>query len=74
MENKSTVCIGIIVLNSQIEIKNCIQSSLKQTHFVNEILIVDDGCTENTIEEIKNVSTNIKLLEMKKTQVYPSQK
>ena len=56
MENKYNYKIGIIVpvYNAEKYLKKCIDSILNQTHMNFELLLVDDGSTDNSLSIMKN--------------------
>lgn len=67
MEHKYTVTVGIPAHNEEANIKSLLKDVLKQNragYTLEKIVIVADGCTDNTIEEIKKIKTKkIQLLE-----------
>ena len=56
MENKYNYKIGIIVpvYNAEKYLKKCIDSILNQTHMNFELLLVDDGSTDNSLSIMNN--------------------
>lgn len=50
MERLKTVSVVIPTYNREKTIKRCIKSVLKQTHPVNEIIVVDDGSSDQTLQ------------------------
>ena len=71
---KDIIYIGLIIKISAIIptfnrchlIKNAIESILSQSYKVDEIIVVDNNSSDNTIKEIKEKYPKIKLLEEKK--------
>jgi len=57
------VSVYIPCFNAEKHIEGCIKSVLKQTYPVDEILIIDDGCTDKTVEKV--LKYNIKILKNK---------
>jgi len=53
------VSLYIPCLNAEKHIERCIKSVLSQTYPVDEILIIDDGCTDKTIEKASKYSVKI---------------
>lgn len=49
-ENMAKVSVYIPCFNVQEYIQECIESLYKQTYPVDEILIIDDGCTDDTVK------------------------
>ncbi len=58
------VSLYIPCFNAEKHIEECIKSVLRQTYPVDEILIIDDGCTDKTIE--KTLKYSVKILRNKK--------
>ena len=52
------VSIIVPIYNSEIHLSRCIDSILAQTYTDFEIIIVDDGSSDNTEETIKNKYSN----------------
>jgi len=63
IENK--VSIIIPVHNSEKYLEECIESALNQTYQDIEIIAVDDGSTDNSLEILKKYSDKIKIITMK---------
>jgi len=63
LENK--VSIIIPVHNSEKYLEECIESALNQTYQNIEIIAVDDGSTDNSLEILKKYSDKIKIITMK---------
>jgi len=59
---KPTVSIGILCYNQKEEIGAVIESAFRQTHPVDEILVIDDGSTDGSCEYIRNHFPELKLL------------
>jgi glycosyltransferase involved in cell wall biosynthesis len=57
---KSGITISVIIpcYNSEKTIKSCIESVLTQTECVNEIVVIDDGSTDESVNIIKEVFKN----------------
>ena len=53
------VSLYIPCFNAEKHIDKCIKSVLKQTYPIEEILIIDDGCTDKTIEKASKYSVKI---------------
>jgi len=53
------VSLYIPCFNAEKHIEECIKSVLRQTYPVDEILIIDDGCTDKTIEKASKHSIEI---------------
>ena len=63
MQNKvveNTIAVVIPSYNSSETINDCIYSVLNQTHKVNEIIIVNDGSTDNTLEILESIKNKEK--------------
>lgn len=58
------VSVYIPCFNAEKHIERCIKSVLRQTYFIDEILIIDDGCSDKTIEKASKYS--VKILRNKK--------
>ena len=58
------VSLYIPCFNAEKHIEECIKSVLSQTYHIDEILIIDDGCTDKTIEKASKYS--VKILRNKK--------
>ena len=61
MSNLPIVTIYITNFNYSRYITTAIESALSQTYENIEILIIDDGSTDNSVEIINNYSTNPKI-------------
>jgi len=53
------VSVYIPCFNAEKHIEGCIKSVLRQTYPVDEILIIDDGCTDKTIEKASKYNVKI---------------
>jgi len=53
------VSVYIPCFNAEKHIEVCIKSVLRQTYPVDEILIIDDGCTDKTIEKVSKYDVKI---------------
>ena len=60
------VSVYIPCFNEEKHIEKCIKSVLRQTYPIEEILIIDDGCTDKTIEKASKYS--VKILTNKKNE------
>jgi len=63
--HKNKVSIIISVYNSQKFLEECIESALNQTYQNIEIIAVDDGSTDNSLEILKKYSDKIKIISKK---------
>jgi len=66
-ENK--VSIIIPVHNSEEFLEECIESTLNQTYSDIEIIVVDDGSTDNSLKILKKYSNKIKIVAIKNCRV-----
>lgn len=67
MTSKPLISVVIPAYNREVTIAYCLQSVLKQTYTKFEILVVDDGSTDTTIEKIKQiVDKRIRIIRMPK--------
>lgn len=64
MEEKDLISVIIPVLNGEQYIKACLENILNQTYKNIEIIVVDDGCTDKTVEIAKRYP--IKLISLDK--------
>ena len=62
MTNLPLVSIVIPCFNRKAEIKDAIDSALAQTYSNIEIIVVDDGSTDNSIQVIKEYGEKVKLI------------
>lgn len=61
--NKFSITIGIIVYNREKQIIDCIKSALNQTINIDEILIINDGSNDKTLQNIRGFkNSNIILI------------
>jgi len=63
-ENK--VSVVILAYNEEKNIERCINSILKQTQKPFEIIVVNDGSTDNTLEKLKSFGKKIRIINRKK--------
>lgn len=71
-ENKFSITVGVIVYNREKQIIDCIKSALQQTINIDEILVVDDGSSDKTVEKIENFNNSkIRLIVNKKNKGIP---
>jgi glycosyltransferase involved in cell wall biosynthesis len=59
---KPLVTIAIPAFNAQKHIEQCVQSALGQTWDALEVIIVDDGSTDATLQLLKNFGSKIKII------------
>ena len=62
---KPTISVVIPVFNREIKIKECIQSVLNQTLKPLEIIVVDDGSNDNTLQVLKSFEDKIRIIKNK---------
>ena len=60
MKNEPTISVIVPVYNGEQYIHDCLESLFKQTHQAKEIIIVDDGSTDNTSSLILSPAILIK--------------
>ena len=73
--NKFSITIGIIVYNREKQIIDCIKSALNQTINIDEILIINDGSNDKTLQNIRGFkNSNIILITNKINLYHPNQK
>lgn len=53
--NNKLITVGIALYNNQDYIERCLESVINQTYNNIEILVVDDGSTDNSIEKVKDI-------------------
>ena len=61
-----SVSILIPAYNEEKSIKKCLESCFNQTRRLNEILVVNDGSTDNTLKILKSYKRKIKIINLKK--------
>ena len=66
MKKKPLVSIIIANYNNAKYLDQCINSILKQTYKFFEIIVVDDGSSDNSIKKLKNYKKKINLIVNKK--------
>jgi glycosyltransferase involved in cell wall biosynthesis len=59
---KGKTSVIIPVYNRPVQVKNAIESSVSQSLAPFEIIVVDDGSTDSTLEEIKKYNQKVKLI------------
>jgi cellulose synthase/poly-beta-1,6-N-acetylglucosamine synthase-like glycosyltransferase len=65
-KRRKTVSILIPAYNEGKTIARCVQSCLDQTIKANEIIVVNDGSTDNTLSELNKFGNRIKILDLPK--------
>lgn len=65
MEDNVTVTIAIASYNNGAVIERCVDSAIFQTYTNLEILVVDDGSTDDTLERLKKykINENVRIIE-----------
>ena len=66
-----TISVVISIFNESNTIVDCVESILKQNRLPEEILIVDNNCTDNSVEKIKNYPL-IRVVQEKKQGIWPA--
>ncbi len=59
MEALKTISVIIPAYNREKTIERCIDSVLSQTYPVDEIIVVDDGSTDDTVKRVENINNGI---------------
>ncbi len=62
MVNSKSISVIITTYNGEKYIRNCIESVLRNDYELKEIIIVDNGSTDNTLEQIEEYSDKIKII------------
>ena len=62
MNSKPLVSVIIPCFNSELFIQDCVESVLKQTYENIEIILIDDGSTDESLSKIEQFSTKIMIL------------
>lgn len=58
MSEEKLISIIIPVYNTKLYVRRCVDSALKQTYKNIEVIVVDDGSDEETVQILKNIETN----------------
>lgn len=66
MQDKQTVTILIPAYNEEKSIGKCVKSCLNQTRRVDEVVVVNDGSTDNTLNLLKSFGSKIRIIDLKK--------
>ena len=74
MSSKELVSIIIPVYNSERYLKECLNSLFDQTYQNIEIIAVDDGSTDTSLEILKNYSDKLKILSQENNGLYSALK
>jgi len=74
MSSKELVSIIIPVYNSERYLKECLNSLFDQTYQNIEIIVVDDGSTDASLEILKNYSDKLKILSQENNGLYSALK
>ena len=61
MENDYLVTVAIALYNGEKYVKRCINSVLGQTYKNIEIIVIDDGSTDNGVKIIKEITDKVKI-------------
>lgn len=71
MENKIKFSVIVPLYNKELYIENTILSILKQSYTDFEIIVVDDGSTDNSYEIVERIQDSRIRLVSKKMEEYP---
>ena len=74
MSSKELVSIIIPVYNSESYLNECLNSLFDQTYQNIEIIAVDDGSTDTSLEILKNYSDKLKILSQENNGLYSALK
>ena len=74
MSSNELVSIIIPVYNSERYLKECLNSVFEQTYQNIEIIAVDDGSTDTSLEILKNYSDKLKILSQENNGLYSALK
>jgi glycosyltransferase involved in cell wall biosynthesis len=61
-KHKYTITVVIPAYNAEHCIERCIESVLTQTHKADEVIVIDDGSTDNTAEKVKEFDQRVRYI------------